>query len=69
MRNDKEKESFRLGDGHDLWSQRAFVFEATVLGVRVILQLSVVPAKCPPLLSKPACGQLGKVIDTENHTV
>ena len=69
MRAEKEKESFRFGDGHELWSQYAFVFEATVLGVRVIIRLSVVPGECPPLLSKPACTQLGMVIDTEHHTV
>ena len=47
----------------------SFVFEATVLGVQVILRLSVVPGECPPLLSKPACTQLGMIIDTEYHTV
>ena len=53
MKAEKEKESFRFGDGHELWSQYAFIFEATVLGVRVIVRLSVVPGECPPLLSKP----------------
>ena len=69
MKAEKEKESFRFGDGHELWSQYAFIFEATILGVRVIIRLSVVPGECPPLLSKPACTQLGMVIDTEHHTV
>ena len=69
MKAEKEKESFRFGDGRELWSQYAFIFEATVLGVRVIIRLSVVPGECPPLLSKPACTQLGMVIDTEHHTV
>ena len=69
MKAEKEKESFRLGDGHELWSQYAFVFQATVLGVRTLLRLSVVPGEYPPLLSKPACTQLGMVIDTEFHAV
>ena len=69
MKAEKEKESFRFGDGHELWSQYAFIFEVTILGVRVIIRLSVVPGECPPLLSKPACTQLGMVIDTEHHTV
>ncbi|CAE7529229.1 unnamed protein product [Symbiodinium natans] len=64
-----ERESFRFGDGHEVWSEFSFIFEATLLGVRVVLRLSVVPGDCPPLLSKPACTQLGIVIDTENHTV
>ena len=40
-----------------------------MLGVRVILRLRVVPGECPPLLSKPACAQLGMVIDAEHHQV
>ena len=69
MKAVKEKESFRFGDGHELCSEYAFVFEATILGVRVILKLSVVPGECPPLLSKQACSQMGMIIDTEFHTV
>ena len=69
MKSLRETESFRFGDGHELCSEFAFLFEATILGVRVILKLSVVPGECPPLLSKQACSQLGMVIDTENHTV
>ncbi|CAE7261787.1 RE1 [Symbiodinium necroappetens] len=69
MKSMRETESFRFGDGHELCSEFAFLFEATVLGVRVILKLSVVPGECPPLLSKQAYSQLGMVIDTENHTV
>ena len=69
MKTVPEKESFRFGDGHGLVSEYSFMFEATVLGVRVILKLSVVPGDCPPLFSKPACTQLGMVIDTDNHTV
>ncbi|CAE7216972.1 unnamed protein product [Symbiodinium sp. CCMP2592] len=69
MKAMKEKESFRFGDGHELCSEYAFVFEATILGVRVILKLSVVPGECPPLLSKQACSQMGMIIDTEFHTV
>ena len=65
----KECESFRFGDGHELRSSFCFVFEATVLGVQTILRLSVVPGECHPLLSKPACTQLGMIIDTEFHTV
>ena len=57
MRADKEKESFRFGDGYEVWSPYASIFEATVLGVGVILRLSVLPGECPPLLSKPACTQ------------
>ena len=38
------------------------------MGIRVIIRLSVVPGDCPPLLSKPACTQLGMVIDKEYHT-
>ena len=69
MKATKERESFRFGDGHEVWSEFSFAFEATLLGVRVLLRLSVVPGDCPPLLSKPACTQLGIIIDTENHTV
>ncbi|CAE7756515.1 RE2 [Symbiodinium sp. CCMP2456] len=69
MKATKESESFRFGDGHELKSCFSFTFEATVLGVPVILRLSVVPGDCPPLLSKPACSQLSFVIDTENNTV
>ncbi|CAE7569369.1 unnamed protein product [Symbiodinium microadriaticum] len=69
MKAIKEKESFRFGDGHELCSEFAFIFEATIMGIRVLLRISVVPGDCPPLLSKPACTQLGLVIDTENHTV
>ena len=69
MKATKESESFRFGDGHELKSCFSFTFEATVLGVQVILRLSVVPGDCPPLLSKPACSQLSFVIDTENNTV
>ena len=69
MKAVKGHESFRFGDGHELCSEYAFVFEATVLGVRVILKVSVVPGECPPLLSKPACSQMGMIIDTELHTV
>ena len=65
----RERESFRFGDGHELHSSYSFVFEATLLGVQVILRLSVVPGECPPFLSKHACSQLGMVIDTEFHTV
>ena len=66
---ERERESFRFGDGHELHSCYSFVFEATVLGVQVVLRLSVVPGECPPLLSKHACSQLGMIIDTEYHTV
>ena len=69
MKAVKEHESFRFGDGHELCSEYAFVFEATMLGVRVILKVSVVPGECPPLRSKPACSQMGMIIDTELHTV
>ena len=69
MKAVKERESFRFGDGHELHSAFSFVFEATMLGVQVVLRLSVVPGECPPLLSKPACTQLGMIIDTERHTV
>ena len=64
-----ENESFRFGDGHELRSSYSFMFEATLMGVQVIIRLSVVPGECPPLLSKPACSQLSMVIDTEFHTV
>eukprot|EP00439_Symbiodinium_sp_Y106_P022212 s3337_g2.t1 len=69
MKAVKEKESFRFGDGHELCSEFAFIFEAAVMGVQVILRISVVPGECPPLLSKPACSQLGMIIDTEYHTI
>ena len=42
MKAIKENESFRFGDGHELQSSFSFVFEATVLGVQVILRVSVV---------------------------
>ena len=32
MKSEKETESFRFGDGHELRSQYAFGFEATILG-------------------------------------
>ena len=70
MKARKESESFRFGDGHELKSCLSFIFEATVLGIQVIDSVWFrVPGDCPPLLSKPACLQLGVVIDTENSTV
>ena len=30
MKAIKERESFRFGDGHELWSEYAFLFEATL---------------------------------------
>ncbi|CAE7326527.1 psaC [Symbiodinium sp. CCMP2456] len=42
MKAVKEKESFRFGDGHELCSEYAFIFEATIMGVRVLLRISVV---------------------------
>ena len=52
----------------ELRSQYAFIFEAAVLRVRVMLRLSG-SWRVPPLLSKPACAQLGVVvvIDAEHH--
>ncbi|CAE7341218.1 RE2, partial [Symbiodinium sp. KB8] len=40
-----ENESFRFGDGHELRSSYSFMFEATLMGVQVIIRLSVVPGE------------------------
>ena len=58
-----EKEQFQFGNMESLHSRFRVHFEAVVAGVHVALAMSVVPADCPPLLSRHACSQLGLNID------
>ncbi|CAE6935722.1 FV3-083R, partial [Symbiodinium sp. KB8] len=63
----RESELFRFGNGTTLRSCYAVAFEATFARKHVILRFSVVAGDCPPLLSKPACSQLGLSIDCGKH--
>ena len=65
----KEKETFRFGDGNTLQSRFALQFVGTFGGVPVIYAFSIVEGNCPPLLSRPACSQLGIRFDCSQHTV
>ena len=67
-RVDAEKEVFQFGNGETLVSKYRVQFEARLAGCQVILALSVVPGKCPPLLSRCACSQLGMQIDCGSHS-
>lgn len=64
-----EKETFRFGSGNTLPSRFAVHLLATFCGKPVILSFSVVEGDCPPLLSRPACSQLGIVFDCATHTL
>ncbi|CAE7431039.1 FV3-083R [Symbiodinium necroappetens] len=63
----RESELFCFGNGTTLRSCYAVAFEATFARKHVILRFSVVAGDCPPLLSKPACSQLGLSIDCGKH--
>ena len=64
-----EKEVFRFGSGHVLESKFAISFVATFAKKPVILSFSVVSGECPPLLSRPACTQLGVIFDCGLHSM
>lgn len=64
-----EKETFRFGSGNTLPSRFAVQLLATFCRRLVILSFSVVEGNCPPLLSRPACSQLGAVFDCAQHTL
>ena len=64
-----EQEVFQFGNGESLKSRFQVQFEAGLAGKLVILAMSVVPGKCPPLLSRHACSQLGLSIDCSQHAV
>ena len=64
-----EKETFRFGSGNTLPSRFAVQFLASFCGKPVILAFSVVEGDCPPLLSRPACSQLGVIFDCGLHTM
>jgi hypothetical protein len=64
-----EKEVFRFGSGHVLESKFAISIIATFAKKPVILSFSVVSGECPPLLSRPACTQLGVIFDCGLHSM
>ena len=64
-----EKEVFRFGSGGTLTSRFAVNLLGSFCGKPVILCFSVVEGECPPLLSRPACTQLGAVFDCGSHTI
>ena len=65
----EEKEVFRFGNGETLTSRYGLVLHCTFAGQDVILNFSVVKGDCPPLLSRPACTQLGIIFDCSQHTL
>eukprot|EP00435_Cladocopium_sp_Y103_P012273 s3261_g3.t1 len=64
-----EKEVFRFGSGNTLPSRFAVHLLATFCSKPVVLSFSVVEGDCPPLLSRPACSQLGVMFDCAAHTL
>lgn len=62
-----ERETFRFGNGETLPSKYGVLLQATFAGHDVILNFSVVQGDCPPLLSRPACTQLGAIFDCSQH--
>lgn len=65
----EEKEVFRFGNGETLTSRYGLMVHCTFAGKDVILNFSVVKGDCPPLLSRPACTQLGIIFDCSLHTL
>ena len=65
----EEKEVFRFGNGETLTSRYGLVIHCTFAGKDVVLNFSVVKGDCPPLLSRPACTQLGIIFDCSQHTL
>lgn len=63
-----ESEQFQFGNGETLQSRFHVQFETVIAGSHVVLGMSVVGGKCPPLLSRHACSQLGLKIDCGNHS-
>ena len=63
LRVESEEETFRFGNGQTLKSRFNIQFVATFAQKPVVLMFSVVDGECPPLLSRPACTQLGAVFD------
>ena len=63
-----EQEKFQFGNGETLTSRCRVQFECMVGGCHIILGMSVVSGKCPPLLSRHACSQLGLKIDCAAHS-
>ena len=62
-----EDESFQFGNGESLRSRYNVQFVCVIAGCTVVLGMSVVSGKCPPLLSRQACTQLGLKIDCGTH--
>ena len=69
LRVEAEDETFRFGNGQTLKSRFSIQFVATFAQKPVVLMFSVVDCACPPLLSRPACTQLGAVFDCTSHTL
>ena len=69
LRVESEEETFRFGNGQTLKSRFNIQFAATFAQKPVVLMFSVVDGECPPLLSRPACTQLGAVFDCTSHTL
>jgi len=69
LRVESEEETFRFGNGQTLKSRFNIQFVATFAQKPVALMFSVVDGECPPLLSRPACTQLGAVFDCTSHTL
>ena len=63
-----EQEKFQFGNGETLTSRFRVQFECMVGGCHIVLGMSVVSGKCPPLLSRHACSQLGLKIDCATHS-
>eukprot|EP00435_Cladocopium_sp_Y103_P071025 s181_g36.t1 len=68
FRIQEEQEVFQFGNGESLKSRFNVQFLCVIAGCWVILIMSVVKRKCPPLLSRQACSQLGLKIDCATHS-
>ena len=64
-----DNEVFQFGNGAQLTSRYCVHFEAMLATRQVVLAMSVVNGRCPPLLSRHACSQLGLRIDCGQHTL
>lgn len=68
FRIQEEEETFQFGNGESLKSRFSVQFLCMIANCWVILTMSVVKGKCPPLLSRQACSQLGLRIDCATHS-
>ena len=63
-----ESEQFQFGNGESLSSRFRVEFESMVDGCHLVIGMSVVHGRCPPLLSRHACSQMGLKIDCGGHS-